>query len=300
LSIIEQETVILYSKKEQMVIRINEINPFRTSVAEPFRAGKSALNYFLDRPQCLDSGAILLCLSGEAELTVNMHHCLVGERTEVLIIPQEICMVTRKTDDFRVIYFAFSHEMFYESSFRLSPDYFGFIKENSHISLPENDFQSNVAYLKMMEELYHDRNNRFRDKMATNYLQNYLLNSYDKICRYNSQIDIREADRQNKLFKRFVHLLHIHCTTVREVSFYANNLSISTRYLSAVTQRSSKMSAKRFIDDCVTQEIKLRLHSTELSIQEIADRLNFPDQSYLGRFFKKQTGISPSEYRKNC
>jgi AraC-like DNA-binding protein len=134
--------------------------------------------------------------------------------------------------------------------------------------------------------------------MATNYLQNYLLNSCDKISRYNLKVDIREADRQNSIFKRFIQLLYAHCTEMREVSFFANELSISTRYLSIITQRCSQMSAKEFIDNCVIQEIKLRLHSSDLSIQEISHQLNFPDQSYMGRFFKKHTNISPSEYRK--
>jgi AraC-like DNA-binding protein len=59
------------------------------------------------------------------------------------------------------------------------------------------------------------------------------------------------------------------------------------------------MSAKSFIDDCLLQEIKLLLLSTDLSIQELSDRLHFSDQSHLGRFFKRHTGLSPSVYRKS-
>ena len=58
-----------------------------------------------------------------------------------------------------------------------------------------------------------------------------------------------------------------------------------------------KRQAKEFIDRSVVLEIKMLLGSTELSVQEIAYRLHFPDQSYLGRFFKKHTGVSPTEFR---
>lgn len=58
-------------------------------------------------------------------------------------------------------------------------------------------------------------------------------------------------------------------------------------------------SAKEFIDRSVMLEIKMMLQSTDLSVQEIAYRLRFPDQSYLGRFFKKHAGESPTEYRNN-
>ena len=47
-------------------------------------------------------------------------------------------------------------------------------------------------------------------------------------------------------------------------------------------------------------EIKVLLQSTELSMQEIADRLGFPDQSYLGRYFKRYEGMSPGDYRKTA
>lgn len=59
-------------------------------------------------------------------------------------------------------------------------------------------------------------------------------------------------------------------------------------------------SAKQIIDQHVILEIKVLLQSTELSMQEIADRLGFPDQSYLGRYFKRYEGMSPGDYRKTA
>lgn len=62
----------------------------------------------------------------------------------------------------------------------------------------------------------------------------------------------------------------------------------------------AQTTAKEFIDHTVALEIKMLLKSTDLSVQEIAYRLHFPDQSYLGRFFKKHTGESPTEYRNTA
>ena len=56
-------------------------------------------------------------------------------------------------------------------------------------------------------------------------------------------------------------------------------------------------SAKELIERAGMREIRVVLRSTDLSVQEIAYRLKFPDQSYLGRFFKKHAGESPTEYR---
>ena len=128
-----------------------------------------------------------------------------------------------------------------------------------------------------------------------------LLEFYDKMQRLNAQKRrVPEATtRQTDLFHRFVALVHEHCAREREVTFYADRLCISTRYLSTIVRNISHGSAKEFIDRAVVLEIKVMLQSTDLSVQEIAYRLRFPDQSYLGRFFKKHTGESPTEYRNS-
>ncbi|MDE7005047.1 MAG: helix-turn-helix domain-containing protein, partial [Alistipes sp.] len=74
-------------------------------------------------------------------------------------------------------------------------------------------------------------------------------------------------------------------------------LCISTRYLSTVVRSIAHSSVKEFVDRAVVLEIKMLLQSSDLSVQEIAYRLHFPDQSYLGRYFKNHTGMSPTEYR---
>ena len=61
----------------------------------------------------------------------------------------------------------------------------------------------------------------------------------------------------------------------------------------------SGRTAGEWIENYVTVEAKVLLRSTDLTIQEIASRLNFTNQSFFGKYFKHQTGMSPSEYRKS-
>ena len=67
--------------------------------------------------------------------------------------------------------------------------------------------------------------------------------------------------------------------------------------ISGQKKNITKEDAKKIIDDFAILEIKVLLQSTGLTIQEIADRLGFPDQSYLGRYFKRHEGMSPKEYQ---
>ena len=93
-------------------------------------------------------------------------------------------------------------------------------------------------------------------------------------------------------------LVREHGRQEHQVSFYAEKLCITPRYLHQVTmQYMDGRSPKELIDEQLTAEIKVLLNQPELSVAEIAERLHFADQSYLTRFFKKNTGMSPKEFR---
>ena len=84
----------------------------------------------------------------------------------------------------------------------------------------------------------------------------------------------------------------------RSVSFYADKLCVTAKYLSLVVKNVSGKSAGDWIDEYVILEAKALLKSSNMTIQEIADVLNFANQSFFGKYFKHHTGVSPKEYRK--
>ena len=95
-----------------------------------------------------------------------------------------------------------------------------------------------------------------------------------------------------------MHLIHEHAAQMHQVSFYAEKLCISPRYLNEITETySNGKSPKILIDEQLTAELKVLLNNPALSIAEIASLCHFPDSSYLSRFFKKNSGVSPKEYR---
>jgi Bacterial regulatory helix-turn-helix proteins, AraC family len=145
--------------------------------------------------------------------------------------------------------------------------------------------------------IYNDRENRFRNQIAKNHLQSFMLDIYDKCYRYFDRQEIEGGSRQDEIFKNFIALVHENCISQREVTFYASKLCISTKYLTGICKSVTGEAAKKIIDDFAILEIKVLLQSTGLTIQEIADRLGFPDQSYLGRYFKRHEGMSPKEYQ---
>jgi AraC-like DNA-binding protein len=269
-----------------------------TSNLEPFIVKESSLEYLFNHLQTIPNGVIILCLSGTAKICVNFESHWIEKNMQIFMLPNSTLSITSRSEDFQVIYFAFSGSMMNDACYLIGSELPEFLKKNSFHFFPQEIFEKKYDFLKLLGSFYEDRNNNFRLKIATNFLQNYLWDIFDKIARHLTRVEILNLGRKNELFKQFVKCIHTNFRKVREVSFYAGELSISTRYLSKITHDIDNRSAKEIIDSYVIQEIKLLLHSPDASIQQIADTLNFPDQSYLGRFFKSKTGISPSEYRK--
>jgi AraC-like DNA-binding protein len=87
--------------------------------------------------------------------------------------------------------------------------------------------------------------------------------------------------------------------TERRVSWYAEQIGITPKYLSEMVKQVSKRTPNEWIDNYVMLEIRVLLKNTTKSIKEIADAVNFPNQSFLGKFFKEHMGMSPSEFRKS-
>ncbi len=104
--------------------------------------------------------------------------------------------------------------------------------------------------------------------------------------------------RQDEILNDFLGLLLNNCKERHEVSFYANKLCITPQYLSVVLKESTGKTANQLIDEARVVEAKLFLRSQEYTIQQVADILRFADQSVFGKFFKKHTGSTPSEYKK--
>lgn len=275
------------------------INPLITSAEEQFIVGESDFSYFEQNAYRLEGCAILFCREGSAEVMVDQCQGQLQCNTTVLLLPGSYLLFLDRSEDFRASYCTFSRDLFLEAAFRLDPGFFEAVHRHPISTPPQRIVDGTNIWFQMMAYNYRDRQNIYRNTIVKNRLQNVLLEVYDKVQRLASKASLSNetTSRQTELFQRFAALVHENCAQEREVAFYADRLCISTRYLSTIVRRVAHTSAKEFIDRSVMLEIRMMLRSTDLSVQEIAYRLKFPDQSYLGRFFKKHAGESPTEYR---
>lgn len=107
------------------------------------------------------------------------------------------------------------------------------------------------------------------------------------------------VSRQGRMSDQFLILVQKHFRKERFLDFYASLLEVTPKHLSRTVKKQTGFTAVEWIERYVILEAKVLLKSSNLNIQQIADELNFPSQSFFGKYFKKLTGLSPKEFRNS-
>lgn len=116
----------------------------------------------------------------------------------------------------------------------------------------------------------------------------------------NQPLQPLQQGKKDVVFQNFMLSLFRFYRKERDVSFYARMQHITPRYFSAIIKEKTGDSVLQWIVRMVITEAKQLLEESDLSIKEIADQLNFPTQSFFGKYFKQYVGVSPKEYRNNA
>ena len=98
--------------------------------------------------------------------------------------------------------------------------------------------------------------------------------------------------------QKFNQLIKNFASTQHNLKFYANSLFVTPKHLISVIKNSTGKTPGSLIDEAILNEAKQNLVNTTLSIAKIADRLQFADNASFSKFFKRNTELSPSQYRK--
>ena len=136
----------------------------------------------------------------------------------------------------------------------------------------------------------------FQKEILGRQLQIFLLDLWE--IYKNAMENIQQTDNSSALlFTRFMNLLPEYSKTEREVTFYADKLCVSAKYLSEVVKKSSGHPASYWINGYAMQEILAYLKRSDLTLAEISNKMNFYNPAHFTRFVKKQTGDFPSELK---
>ena len=256
------------------------------------------MRWFETHPRRTRNTFIMHCVSGSATVLRNMERYELSADMEWTLLPESVIQIERSSPDFEVRYCVCSPQLFDEVAHALPTRFFDFLSQSPPHRLQDDlDRRANRLYFDMLQLFYDDESNVCRHRLVVNTLQNHFMSIYDK--ERSNLVDVQKhfTYAGDKLVKRFYNLLLTHYREHQRVAWYAGQLCVSRRYLAQVFKTLSGTSPKKAIDDFLILEIKIELRSTHDSVQQIADRLHFSDQSVMGRFFKAHTGVSPLAYR---
>ncbi|SHF57530.1 AraC-type DNA-binding protein [Bacteroides luti] len=255
-------------------------------------------SHVLEYPIHAEKSYIIFCLEGSAEIEINLEKRVVSKNEIVLISLNSIVFHREMSDDFRVAFFSVSKNITEEllNYLRKYPPVFLLKPDFPSIMLTDEEMEEAMRFFQLMWNVVEDVENDHRTEMLKHLLCALLIKIHGHASKYmNNTVPI---SRKEEMVRQFFLLVSEYLKESKDVSFYANKLCVSPKYLSSLVKQAIGKPAKECIDYCVVLESKLMLRSS-CTIQEISQELNFPNQSFFGKYFKKHTGVSPLHYRRS-
>ena len=168
------------------------------------------------------------------------------------------------------------------------------------MELTHAESQSLRSFILMVEQELKGSETDFSSEIIGGLIAATIYKVGDILTHYlteHPEVDSPIHNRAEEYFRQFTELLGEHYKHERSVGFYARQLCITPKYLTTLIKRISGKSVSEWIDSYVILEAKTLLKYSNMSVQEIAYYLNFPNQSFFGSYFKRNTGMSPSQYK---
>ena len=168
------------------------------------------------------------------------------------------------------------------------------------MELTQAESQSLRSFISMVEQELKGSETDFSSEIIGGLIAATIYKVGDILTHYlteHPEVDSPIHNRAEEYFRQFTELLGEHYKHERSVGFYARQLCITPKYLTTLIKRISGKSVSEWIDNYVILEAKTLLKYSNMSVQEIAYYLNFSNQSFFGSYFKRNAGMSPSQYK---
>ena len=251
-----------------------------------------------DYPVVLDGFTALIIMKGEATIAVDTRIFELKRNMIVILSPHSVVKTVKCTANAAAYVLSFSKTFVDNIQIDISTSLpvsmrFG---KNPCLQLTQNDVDEIRQLFQLIKTMLQSDKEHYRNEI----IRSLFVSAFYIITDIN-QRSVKDEYRQGRceiLFERFMELLAQHNKRERNVSFYAQQMNITPKYLSNVVKQVSGKTAARWIDESVILEAKTLLKYSGMSIQEIAYHLNFSTQSFFGKYFKQHTGISPSRFKR--
>lgn len=247
------------------------------------------------------------CIKGEFEVEINLKKFTIRKDSMFIYTPGNIVRVTnidpREKESVHFVVVAISEDLMSSTRFDFSKLYNESLRllESPCVVINENERKLYRKYFDLIQEVSKMRMPNMRESVTALISSIfYLMGAMwtDRLTAAKKNGGDEMSTRSKIVLEDFLLLVRDYHTKERSLSFYADKLYLTPKYLSKLIKSVSGKSAHEWIDSFVILEAKNLLKYSDMSIKSIVYELNFPNQTTFYRFFKTKTGMTPSEYRK--
>ncbi|SDX23888.1 AraC-type DNA-binding protein [Lutibacter oricola] len=244
--------------------------------------------------------SILQIIKGTIKLRINLITKTLSKNETISISPKDVIQILEMSTALQFININFSTDFILKNFLsKTGVEAFDFFTVNNtpKLKLTKKEAETFQTLTRLLRRFNKLESAIFKNEIVKNTFGT-IMYSYAELFKRNYPNLKVELTRQEELAVRFWNILEENVTTERTVQFYADALCITTGHLSKTLKQLTGKTASQLIDDSVIMEARILLESPQYTITQIAEKLNFSDQSFFGKYFKKHIGLSPSEYRK--
>jgi len=248
-------------------------------------------------PFKVDMTTCMICIKGTMKGSFDMKPRVVTAPCFNIVLANQILQYESISDDFEGLFICMSNrfsEMLFTNVKERLPLFLS-VKDNSMVPLSNEGLDIMKTYYGMFHKIVSQKNNPHRLEIVKHLTLAFFHHTGSQMHKLPED---ENKSKRDLLLERFLDYVQKYYKKERGVDFYAGKLCLTPKYLSTVIRQASGKTAGEWIDEYVTIEAKALLKSTKMNIQQISDELNFPSQSFFGKYFKRQTGVSPSDYKK--
>lgn len=287
---------------------------------------RSGLEEWQEGPLVLTYGAILICRKGKARLNVNYKDWELYEGAVITLFPNDVvelkvdgdckspqtengdckspetengdCKSPQTANSFQAEILKYNPSLLREASLQLEQTVYSSLREDrcrQDTPVVTNIINGMFGLLKV----YFDQSEcTCISQLVLCQLKAFFIGFHEYLQR-NPQYrpDEVKSYRVRELFNRFMMLLERDYKISRDVNYYAEQMNISSKYLTNIVNQVTGHTPKTIIDQYVILQLKLHLKRSTQSIKEMAWEFHFADVSFFCRYFKKHTGLTPQQIR---
>ena len=244
----------------------------------------------------------ILVIGGELKVVLDYKKYTIGAHSSFGILPLKILTEIEASPNFKAYILICTNEFITTSVLEKKPISISQllnVDQSPVHSFDEKEFNAIKSSLLRLEQYLLDTSHLLRREITANALYNVMLESANIYLKKSKGESVKAKSTIKEVYiKRFLEELVKNGEREHNPSFYADKLCISVQYLSLILKEVSGKTANVWIARYLVTRAKVMLRSQENTIQQIAEILNFADQSSFGKFFKKHTGISPKRYQE--